>query len=179
MGEAVNFSRRYAHIYARLIQRKLVRNPAYNNQHCELNNWCWIPVDKVRTIKPGLHAALEESVLREGFRNPIVVYALPSGLYLSFGGSRLYTAQRLNLMIPCLVVDYTGEFSLFDEVHGRNWAEFFTDVPVYFEFTDDGIDTHYSLERNRRNDYDAGGMAWAEHLAERDFVEREFPWLTE
>jgi len=169
-----DFSIRYALVYANRIQNRLVRNSNYSTSHVSLNNWCQVP-HKPATRKHKFFAALTENVKRKGFRNPIIVYALPEGLLLSFGGSRLRVAHQLDMMIPCIVVDYTGEFDTYTEVTPSNWQRCFRDVPEYFEFTDDGIDTHYSLERNRRNTYDPKGMAWAEPDA--DFIELEFGWI--
>ncbi len=80
--------------------------------------------------------------------------------------------------IPAIVVDYTGKRSDAEEVTLDNFAEFFTDVPEYFEFTNVGVDTHYSLERNRRHTYDPAGFEWAKGKQD-DFLKEEFPWLND
>lgn len=170
------FTVRYARIDSARIQRRLVRNAAYCADHVSLNGWCHTPLTPART-KPKFFEAMRESVQREGFRNPIVVYALPEGIMLSFGGSRLRVAHELGLPIPCIVADYTGEFDGAPEVTEDNYASFFVDVPQHFAIDGDGVDTHYSLERNRRNEYDAAGMAWADASPNKQFLEEEFPWI--
>lgn len=80
----------------------------------------------------GFYIKLEESILKEGFRNPIIVIAGWSddgidmingiesednpnelGCFIN-GGSRLWVAQKNRLKIPCLVADYIGQFK--DEI---------------------------------------------------------------
>ena len=104
---------------------------------------------------------------------------LEHGLLLSFGGSRLRVGKELSIPIPTLVVDYVGDYADFPEVTPENYVEFFTDPPVYFEFTTDGIDTHYSLERLRRKYYDPAGMEWTKDIDDNTFLSEEFPWLNE
>jgi hypothetical protein len=85
----------------------------------------WIA--KVNTSSNNWFQKLENSILEEGFLNPIIVHAglvpkreigkLPkkhwrdqSELFVcySLGGNRLYVAQKHNLDIPCLVCDYNN-----------------------------------------------------------------------
>lgn len=81
----------------------------------------------------GFFDKLEESILKDGFRNPILVSAgwcakirdraknvrLPLEMQNDHskiltcpqnGGSRLYIAQKHNLKIPCIVSDYVDRF---------------------------------------------------------------------
>lgn len=94
-----------------------------------------------RNKRDGFFQKLEESILREGFRNPITVnsgYIHPTcwrnlpphitrcGLEnflvcVEWGGSRLYVAQKHNMEVPCLIVDYSGKFA--DEQRLRTVAE--------------------------------------------------------
>ena len=79
--------------------------------------------------KNGFYEKLEESVLREGFRNPILVTAgwalekhivrLPEEMRENHkkilvcdrhGGSRLWVAQKHNMDIPCIVSDFNDIF---------------------------------------------------------------------
>lgn len=80
--------------------------------------------------KTGFYDKLEESILKEGVRNPILVRCgwcpdvkikdLPiimqndSSKILvcdASGGSRLMIAQKLDIEIPCIITDFTGRFS--------------------------------------------------------------------
>ena len=79
----------------------------------------------------GHYSRLEQSVLAEGFRNPIIITCglprkrrmenlppemrslPPSELLLcemTMGGSRLHVAQKHDISIPCIVNDWTGRF---------------------------------------------------------------------
>ncbi len=154
---------------------KIVFNPNYGCRTCRVPNTCIIPVIE-RKMKPMFFDALRESVAKDGFRNPIILYDTYEGLLLAFGGSRLRVAKELDVPIPAIVVDYTGKRSDAEEVTLDNFEEFFTDVPEYFEFTNVGVDTHYSLERNRRHTYDPAGFAWTDGKSD-EFLKAEFPWL--
>lgn len=80
----------------------------------------------------GHYRRLEESILKEGFRNPIIITcgtprkrgmeflppemrSLPPKKLLlcetTVGGSRLHVAQKHNFKIPCIVNDWTGRFA--------------------------------------------------------------------
>jgi len=126
--------------------------------------------------KPQFREALRDSIAAEGIRNPVVIYSLAEGDFLSFGGSRVDAARDGGLdSIPALINDYCERYSEGVRVTHANVASFFTDVPEYIEFTPTGVDTHYSLERNRRDHYDAAGMKWA---GDASFIKDEFSWIT-
>jgi len=163
-----------------LVTQRLIRNPNYGGKGCNVPGTCVIPLIE-RAIKPKFFEALEANVKRDGFRNPILLYATGRDLLLSFGGSRLRVAKRLGIKIPAIIVCYKNQYGygFTDTVTPDNYHIFFTDVPELFEFTDYGIDTHYSLERNRREYYDPKGMAWTEQADDTTFLEKEFPWLSE
>ena len=61
------------------------------------------------------------------------------------------------------------------EVTPENWTTFFTDLPRHFEFTPEGIDHHYALERKRRHEYDPAGFEWCGEDA--TFIDADFGWL--
>ena len=173
----VDFTVRYVPtVDPQAVTQRIIRNPNYTGHAVQVPGCVRIPI-KERAMKPKFFEALEKNVALDGFRNPILLYATTDGLLLSFGGSRLRVAKRLDKEIPAIVVDYAGDFQLFEEVTEENFASCFTDVPELFVFTEIGVDTHYSLERNRREYYDPKGMVWAEGL-DSDFIEEEFPWLS-
>lgn len=169
------FDVRYAQVPVEGIKGRIIRNPNYGGPSISIHGWHWVE-DVSTHRKPQFQEALRESIGREGFRNPIIVYATAEGDFVGFGGSRLRAARDLGLeRLPALVNDYVGRYRDSVAVTEDNWEEFFTDVPEYLEFTPTGVDTHYSLERNRRNHYDPKGMEWADGA---DFIEEEFSWLT-
>lgn len=169
---------KYAEVPVELIKGKIVRNPNYGGESVSLNNWCWIEVLST-TRKPKFQEALRDSIKAEGFRNPIVVYSLPEGVFISFGQSRLRAARDLGLeRIPAIVNDYSERFVDGENVTELNWTTYFRDIPSHVEFTDNGFDYHYGLERKRRHMCDEGGLAW---IPDRraDFLAEEFPWVNE
>lgn len=175
-GKAHPFTVRFVHVPLEGIKGRIIRNPNYGGPALSIYGWTWRP-DVSTHRKPMFQEALRESIKREGIRNPVVVYATIEGDFLSFGGSRLRAAREVGLEhIPALVNDYCGRYEDAPEVTEENVRSFFVDQPEYIEFTPTGVDTHYSLERNRRNHYDPAGMAWADG---QPFIAHEFPWIEE
>ena len=102
---------RYGLVPLDRITGRLVRNPNYGGPSVSLNGWRWRPELSNHT-KPKFQAALNESVRKNGIRNPILVWNLPEGIFLTFGGSRVKAAQAAGLLsIPAIINDYTGEFA--------------------------------------------------------------------
>jgi hypothetical protein len=170
-----SFSVQFGIVNPKLVTQRIIRNPNYGGKGCKVPGTCIIPLVE-RKIKPKFFDALRKDVAANGFRNPILLYHVDGKLLLSFGGSRLRIAKELDQMIPAIIVDYDGVF-FGGRVTLDNYASFFVDPPELFEFTDYGVDTHYSLERNRREHYDPNGMKWAEALDDKEFLTEEFPWL--
>lgn len=173
------FSVHYTEVDPHQVTHRLIRNPNYGGKSCEVPGTCVIPIIE-RKIKPKFFIELRANVALDGFRNPIVLYRVHEyGLLLSFGGSRLRVAKELDKIVPAVIVDYVGDYTDCEEVTPDNYGAFFRDVPVYFVFDDVGVDTHYSLERNRREFYDPAGMEWTkDHEGDKDFLAEEFSWIS-
>lgn len=171
-----NFTVRYANIDPADLKGRVIRNPAYGGPGVGIHGWVSNP-ELSQCRKPKFRKALRESLLKEGMRNPIIVYATPAGLFLGFGGSRAQAAKDICLKcVPAIINDYTGQFSDCPEVTPSNWTHWFEDVPSWHEFGTTGFDYHYALEKNRRATYDPAGLAWADMTSE--FITEEFPWLS-
>lgn len=165
---------RYGQVSVAGILGKLIRNPEYGGKRVGHKGWVYTPMISCHD-KPEFQEALRDSISKEGIRNPIIVYAFDSGDYLGFGGSRLRAAREVGLThAPAIINDHCGRYEDFPEVTAEGWEGLFTDVPRYFEFGTEGVDTHYSLEKNRRNDFDDAGLIWC---GEADFLTREFSWI--
>ena len=169
-----DWTARYAVIDPRRIDYRIVFNPNYPGVPCGIPGAVAVKIRKA--VKPKTRERIRLSIEKEGFRNPIIVYKAGFDIILGFGGGRLQAAKELDKFIPAIIVDYVGVFKDFREVTPDNWKEFFTDVPMHFEFTDVGIYTHYGLERARREDRDPAGTAWT---TEEDMpaIYDESPWL--
>lgn len=111
--------------------------------------------------KNGFYQKLEQSILQEGFRNPILVNAgfckevykkyLPKEAQEdhtkilacdSNGGSRLYIAKKHNLDIPCLISDFVGRFvkSGFEELKTKEEIlQKYKDKPKDIIFSQSGL----------------------------------------
>ena len=170
------YSIRYGQVNEKDIRGRLIRNPQYGGPSVGLNGWRWQPGISNHT-KPQFQAALNESIEQDGIRNPVLVWSLPEGIFLTFGGSRVKAARAIGLEhVPAIINDYTGDYHECPEVTPDNWQGFFTDVPRTFEFTEDGADYHYHLERARRHAHDEAGLAWIGEDA--SFLATEFPWIS-
>jgi hypothetical protein len=160
------------------VKGRLIRNPGYGGPGVSLNGWRWRPSISNHT-KEGFQEALQADIAEDGVRNPILVWSLPEGLFLTFGGSRLKACLALGIRrIPAIINDYTERYSELPEVTPDNWEGFFTDPPREFEFGEYGADYHYNLERARRHDHDEAGFAWLDG-EQPAFIAREFPWVLE
>ncbi len=81
------------------------------------------------------YTRLEESVKREGFRNPVMCYEKPGERTFPYGGSRVYVAHKLHIPVPALVSDWTGAFKHFELILSVDQAlSKFTDKPTVLEF---------------------------------------------
>ena len=112
-----------------------------------------------RNERDKFYSKLEESILKEGIRNPIMVSAgwcserkikkLPPHMKEDknkilicdrHGGSRLYIAQKYNMEIPCIVSDYCGMFSDGVELKNRNdILKYYRDKPIRIAVNANGI----------------------------------------
>lgn len=97
---------------------------------------------------------LEQSILKEGFRNPIVIAAKKESIKCIYGGSRLMFAQKYDLKIPCIISDYDDIFPNAKILRGvPEIGKYFLDKPQKILFKPNGIRvsvlTHYHLgEKN-------------------------------
>lgn len=174
MSPSSEWTARKAALEPEDITHRLAFNPNYPGIPTGVPGAVGVPIRN--KIKPETRERIRQSVDRQGIRNPITAYLTHEGLFLGFGGGRLQAAKALQVFVPAIVIDYTGEMSDYEEVTPDNWKEFFTDVPVYFEFTDFGIYTHYGLERNRDEPVDKAGLAWA-GPEDMPAIIKESPWL--
>lgn len=76
---------------------------------------------------------LERSILREGFRNPVVLTARRTATELSltprYGGSRIWVAQKHGLGLPAIVADFDDCFPEAPEVDPADLWRLFGDPP--------------------------------------------------
>jgi hypothetical protein len=170
------FDVRFTSIRCADIKGRLIRNPNYGGPELSLNGWTWRK-EISKHGKEGFQGALEASVRDEGVRNPILVWSLPEGIFLTFGGSRVRACVSAEIeYIPAIINDYTGDFAGTPIVRKDNIEDFFIDPPRDWEFGEYGFDYHYNLERARRQNYDESGLTW---LGDEnpEWLDKEFPWL--
>ena len=168
----------YDGVSADRINYRICYNPDYGGKSCSVPGTCRIRIRTgKKSIKPKTRERIRQSIEREGFRNPIVVYNTPEGMLLGFGGGRLQAAKEMGGLIPAIIIDYTGDFEHHTtEVTKDNWQTFFKDVPKHFVFHDRGIETHYNLERVREGEPDEAGLSWADG-DDLEAIYEESPWL--
>lgn len=104
-----------------------------------------------RNKQDGFYNKLEKSILKEGFRNPILVdYAKPNSKYkintnnycymcVSNGGSRLYFAKKYNMDIPCIINDFSLMLDGIELNNENDIKKYYTDIPKKFVFMNRGL----------------------------------------
>ena len=81
---------------------------------------------------------LEESILKEGFRNPIFCVVTDEGMFSVYGMSRLWLGKHHKMSMPCIIADYT------DTVDGElletkeDVASKFKEIPKHIQ-----LENHY------------------------------------
>jgi hypothetical protein len=97
----------------------LVQNPAYGNNIAGYGSRpvkppvCWI---KKLEHRNQFYTKLEQSILEEGFRNPIFCNAIEEGTFSRVGTSRLWLAKKHKLDVPCIIADYVGAWDHLEEL---------------------------------------------------------------
>lgn len=89
--------------------------------------------------KYGFMSRLRDSVRREGFRNPILVFRGDGNDRIPYGQSRATIAKQLGIAVPAIVCDWTGA-SVGEPL--RTLADVrshFLDQPTVVEFTSAGL----------------------------------------
>lgn len=105
-----------------------------------------------RNKRDNFYTLLESSILKDGFRNPILVCAgwcppkkhqkLPPPMKNNkskilicdrHGGSRLYIAQKHNMEIPCIISDFCNQYKDYPLCKNQN------DILAYFRDKPDRI----------------------------------------
>lgn len=101
-----------------------------------------------------LYPKIRQSILDDGFWNPITVvagrliydanwslvpdYAKKERLIcFHTGGSRLFVAQELNIDVPCLIADFDNRFTHFEKVT-RPYS-YFRDIPFKIKLENHGV----------------------------------------
>jgi hypothetical protein len=118
----------------------------------------------------GHYSRLESSILREGFRNPLIVtcgrpvrrkgtcvppefrsLTTESPLFLEgvTGGSRLWVAQKYNIPVPCLINDFVGRYDLTMKV-------IYSASDARAHYKDSMVQLTYSKETGISEAYDNG-----------------------
>ena len=95
---------------------------------------------------------LEASILEQGFRNPINVWATEEIVEPRYGGSRLYFAQKHNIPIPCIISDHACIFPELEEITISDCWKKFLDPPRKIYPTPRGLNMsgceHVHLKRD-------------------------------
>lgn len=126
--------------------------------------WDWRDSDERRKKRSYIydraiewHDNLEKDIIRNGIKNPISIvsgkisrndwlslpdYAKKSQLICNLlGGSRLFVAQKLDMMIPCIVSDFTGRFADSPEIfQAADIKRLFANPPERIIYSKHGLD---------------------------------------
>lgn len=96
--------------------RVIVYNPQYGQR---VGPYGSRPVEpprhKIERLYP-FYEKLEESVLAEGFRNPIFCNSISQGTFCKYGTSRLWIAKKHGLPIPAVIADHEERWGHLEEL---------------------------------------------------------------
>ena len=118
----------------------IVANPLYGTP---IGKWGSRPVTpdgcKMNRLR-GFYAQLEQSIKEEGILNPIFCNCFKEGTFSRYGTSRLWIAKKLQLSLPCIIADYTGEWSHLEELKTEEEVlSKFKSKPEILEMDDDSM----------------------------------------
>ncbi len=83
---------------------------------------------------------LEKSILKEGFRNPVLLSARKNDIQTLYGGSRVMIAQQHKLDVPALIADYDNLFPELDMIASVDEIyDLFKDKPSQIIFNEEEI----------------------------------------
>ena len=94
--EPIVYQIRYAQVDSRLIENSIVPNK--------------VRIEKLNAVN-GFFIKLEQSIMKEGIRNPVVLTSQGGKITNRYGGSRVLIAQKYNLIIPAIIADFDGRFA--------------------------------------------------------------------
>ena len=101
------------------------------------------PSERERLDRAEWFARLEESIRRDGIRNPVILTARRTAEELSltprYGGSRVWAAQRLALPVPAVIADFDDCFPEAPEIAPRDIRGLFRDPPKKIILKSHGI----------------------------------------
>lgn len=119
----------------------IVKNPNYGERIGEWGS---------RPVKPDAHhyrnlqaqnkfyTRLEQSILEDGFRNPIFCNSFEEGTFCRYGTSRLWIAKRKDLEVPTIIADYVDRWTNLEELKERDGIYGkFKDRPMILELNED------------------------------------------
>ena len=124
---------------------KVKYNPAVNSSI--INNIIQATDERYASLGDWL-GRLERSILREGFRNPVVLTSKDDGITPRYGGSRILVAQKHNLTIPAIIADFNDTFPDSIEIGFdiKKIRSLFKDQPKSIYFKPHGINISGCLD---------------------------------
>ena len=80
------------------------------------------PLDWIRKLESRnqFYTRLEESILKEGIRNPIFCNSIAEGTFSRVGTSRLWIAKKHKIPVPCIIADYVDRWTELEELNGED-----------------------------------------------------------
>ncbi len=102
------------------------------------------------------YSKLEDSILKEGIRNPIFCNCISEGTFSRVGVSRLWIAKKLKIRIPVIIADYVDGWADLEvlETEADIKAKF-QDQPFDIELKEDNLWIgglpHYHLDEPLKN----------------------------
>ena len=92
--------------------------------------------NKVNGVYKLFYQTLEQDILKNGFRNPILTWGYEDGIWVIYGTTRAWFAEKHSLSVPTFIVDFTPlKWTEYPQVETKEEAlSHFTDPPYIFKW---------------------------------------------
>lgn len=124
----------------------------YTKVHSAVINNIIHPSDQELADRHEWFARLELSILRTGFRNPVVLTAKDGVLTPRYGGSRIMIAQKYGLVVPAIVADFSNMFPDAPEISYWDIWTYYKDPPKNIILKPHGINMSGCADAHMENE---------------------------
>ncbi len=125
--QEINYVIKYA-----VIPSSIIENTMYPPEH----------IIKEQNEREDYFIKLEESILKNGIRNPIAIAATKDKIFPSYGGSRLMIAQKYSMDIACIIADFDNIFPEAKTIREEEMESYFENPPRSYQLRKDKIYMH-------------------------------------
>jgi hypothetical protein len=158
----------------------------------DISSSVWAPNRELRPLKPctaaynklqqrtRFYTKLEESMLKEGVRNPIFANAFGGQTHVRYGTSRLWIASKHGdkIELPIIIADYDDQWTHFEELETHNDIQDKFDIPIWVVEETGGVGgiTITPINPATKSKIEVGNRDMMDDLKEREQAKYEKVW---